>query len=217
MRNAFMRLVGFKPITALGSFVDLNIFFNGLAMTVVICGLALADLRPSEASQTTALHSRAALAFGILVFSVMIFVPGQLRRDRQEMRLLPTSAAEFDSAVHVLKANPGSAICESILLCYEADKPLEFEAFAVREQVRTGATREADVLELLKTHHFQTIQVELRSDEESLDVTELRASLNSDQHAPDTERRFSPAFMGELLKDYHFSLRTSTMAVFSAN
>lgn len=215
---AFVLSHGLAFLLGGGNGVDLNIFFNGFAMTVIICGLALADLRPTpESSQAVALHSRAAMVFGLLVFSVMIFVPGQLRRDRQQMRLLATNAAEFDSAVHVLMTNPGPALCESILLCYEAGKPLEFEAFAVREQVRTGATREADVLELLRTHHFQTVQVELRSDEENLDDAELRASLASDQQAPDTERRFSPAFMSELLKDYHLSLRTSAMSVFSAN
>ena len=214
---AFVLSHGLAFLLGGGNGVDLNIFFNGLAVTIIICGLALADLRPCEASQTAALHSHAALAFGLLVFSVMIFVPGQLRRDRQQMRLLASNAMEFDSAIRVLKENPGPAICESILLCYEAGKPLEFEAFAVREQVRTGATREADVLELLETHHFRTVQVELRPDEENLEDAELRKSLGSDQQAPDTERRFSPAFMSELLKDYHLSLRTSGMAVFSAN
>lgn len=201
-----------------GNGVDLNIFFNGFAATVIVCGLALAELHSTrETAQSVGLHSAAAMMFGLFFISVMIFVPGQLRRDRQQMRLLSTSAAEFSSAVNVLKASSGPALCESILLCYEAGKPLEFEAFAVREQVRTGATREADVLELLRTHHFKTVQIELRSDEENLSDADLRRSLASDQKDPDTERRFSPAFMGELLMDYHISLRTSAMAVFSSN
>lgn len=201
-----------------GNGVDLNIFFNGFAASVIVCGLALTELNSMpETSPSLGLHSGTVMMFGLFFISVMIFVPGQLRRDRQQMRLLSVSAAEFNSAVNVLKANPGPALCESILLCYEAGKSLEFEAFAVREQVRTGVTREADVLELLRTHHFRTVQIELRSDEESLSDSDLRRSLGSDQKEPDTERRFSPDFMSELLKDYHVSLRNSAMVVFSAD
>ncbi|HKW64938.1 MAG TPA: hypothetical protein VJN89_20450 [Candidatus Acidoferrum sp.] len=216
--SAFVLAHGLAFLLGGGNGVDLNIFFNGLAATVIVCGLALSDLSPArEPSPAIALLSQAAMMFALFFISIMIFVPGQLRRDRQQMRLLSVSAAEFDSAVSLLKANPGPAMCESILLCYEAGKPLEFEAFAVREQVRTGATREADVLDLLRSRHFRTVQIELRSDEENLGDTALRTSLASDQKDPDTERRFSPAFMNELLRDYHLSLRTSAMAVFSAN
>lgn len=216
--SAFVLAHGFAFLLGGGNGVDLNIFFNGLAATVIVCGLALSDLQAvPEPSQTFALRSPGAIMFGLFFISIMIFVPGQLRRDRQQMRLLTASAAEFNTAVNLLKANQGPALCESILLCYEAGKPLEFEAFAAREQVRTGATREVDILELLRTHHFQTVQIELRSDEENLNDAALRTSLASDQKDPDTERRFSPAFMNELLKDYHLSLRTSAMAVFSAN
>jgi hypothetical protein len=218
LAGAFVLSHGLAFLLGGGNGVDLNIFFNGLAVTVIICGLALSDLGCApEASQSFALRSPAALMFSLFLVSIMIFVPGQLRRDRQQMRLLSASAAEFNSAINILKATPGPALCESILLCYEAEKPLEFEAFAVREQVRTGATREADVLALLRTHHFQTVQIELRSDEENLSDMDLWTSLASDQKDPDTERRFSPVFMNELLKDYHLSLRTSAMAVFSAN
>lgn len=216
--SAFVLSHGLAFLLGGGNGVDLNIFFNGFAAMVIICGLALAELGSiPETSKSAALHSASTMMFALFFISVMIFVPGQLRRDRRQMRLLSASAAEFSSAVNVLKASPGPALCESILLCYEAGKPLEFEAFAVREQVRTGATREADVLELLRTHHFQTVQIELRSDEENLSDVDLRRNLASDQKDPDTERRFSPAFMNELQEDYHVALRTSAMVIFSAN
>ena len=216
--SAFALSHGLAFLLGGGNGVDLNIFFNGFAATVIVCGLALTELSPmAGTSQSALLHSAGTMMFGLFFVSVMIFVPGQLRRDRQQMRLVSASAAEFSSALNVLKASPGPALCESILLCYEAGKPLEFEAFAVREQVHTGATREAEVLELLRTHHFQTVQIELRSDEENLDDADLRRSLASDQNDPDTERRFSPAFMNELLRDYRVARRTSAMVVFSAN
>ncbi len=215
--GAFVLSHGLAFLLGGGNGVDLNIFFNGLAATVIICGLALSDFSSAtEISRSVALHSAAAVMFGLFFINILIFVPGQLRRDRQQMRSLPIQQAEFSSAVGFLKGNPGPALCESILLCYEAGKPLEFEAFAVREQVRTGMLREDDVLPLLRTHHFQTVEVELRSDEEPLNDAELRTSLGSDQKDPEKERRLSPEFMQELLQDYQLSMRSSGMAIFSA-
>lgn len=197
--------------------VDLNIFFNGFAVTVVICGLALSDVSSALLAQKPGgLNPTAAMMFGLFFISVMIFVPGQLKRDRAQMRELPTREKEFQSAVDFLKAHPGPALCESHLLCYEAGKPFEFEPFSVRDQMMTGRIHEDDVLELLKTHHFQAVEVALRSDEGDLSDAELRTSLSNDQKDPEKMRRFSPNFMSELLSDYQLSERTSDMAIFSA-
>ena len=105
-------------------------------------------------------------------------------------------------------------MCESLLLCYEAGKPFEYEPFSVRDQLKTGRLHEEDVLQLLRTHHFQAVQIALRSDEEDLKEFDLRTSLSSDQKEPDKERRFIPNFMKELLEDYQLSKRTSEMAIF---
>lgn len=197
--------------------VDLNIFFNGFAITVIICGLALSDVSSAlVALRPGWLNPAAAMMFGLFFISIMIFVPGQLKRDRAQMRALPAREKELQSAVDFLKAHPGPAVCESHLLCYEAGKPFEFEPFSVRDQMMTGKIHEADVLQLLRTHHFQIVEVALRSDEEDLSDTELRTSLGNNQKDPDKMRRFSPNFMNELLSDYQLSERTSDMALFSA-
>ena len=196
--------------------VDLNIFFNALAATAIVCGLALSDVTSALVTlRPGALNSTAAFMFGLFFISTMIFVPGQLRRDRKQMRALPAQEKEFKSAVEFLKARPGPALCESLLLCYEAGKPFEYEPFSVYSEIKSGRRNEGEVLQLLRTHHFQSVEIEVHSDEEDLSEADLLASLGSDQKGPDKERgRFSPNFMKELLGDYQLSLRTSRMAVF---
>jgi len=214
---AFVLSHGLAFLLGGGYGVDLNIFFNGFAVTVIICGLAFSDVRSAlVALRPGGLNPTAAMMFGLFFISIMIFVPGQLKRDHAQMRALPAEEREFQSAVDFLKAHPGPALCESHLLCYEAGKPFEFEPFSVRDQMMTGKIHEADVLQLLKTHHFQTVEIALRSDEEELSDPELRTSLGNDQKDPEKMRRFSPNFMNELLSDYQLSKRTSDMAVFSA-
>jgi len=81
------------------------------------------------------------------------------------IRVLPAHENEFNSAVELMKTHQGPALCESLLLCYEAGKPFEYEPYSVQDLVRTGRLHEDELLQLLRTHHFQTVQIELRSDE----------------------------------------------------
>ncbi len=207
-------LLGF--LLAGGSGVDLNIFFNALAAAAIACGLALSDIALALAGPRPSVSNSApALMSAFFFISIMIFVPGELRRDRASLRVLPLQEKEFRSAVEFVKSRPGPALCESLLLCYEAGKPFEYEPYSVRDLVRAGRLPEEKVLQLLRTSHFQTVQIGLRPDEESLEGTaDLLASLGSDQKKPYTERRFTPKFMKELLEDYQLSIRTSQMAIF---
>lgn len=214
---AFVLSHGLAFLLAGGYGVNLNIFFNAFAATVIACGLALSDITPAPvALRPSALSSTASIMFGLFFISIMIFVPGQLRRDRKQMQTLPARESDFKSAVDFLKSHPGPAVCESPLLCFEAGKPFEFEPFSVRDQLRTGRLREDDVLQQLRTHYFQTVQIEVHTDEEDLSESDLLASLASDQKDIDKERRFTPNFLKELMKDYQLSKRTSQMAIFSA-
>jgi len=197
--------------------IDLNIFFNGFLAAVIVCGLAISDLTSAlVALRPGGLNATAAMMFGLFFISIFMFVPGQLKRDRKEMRDLPETEKEFQAGVAFLKAHSGPAVCESLLMCYEAGKPFEFEPFSVRDQMMAGKIPEADVLQLLKTHHFQTVQVALRYDEVDLSEAKLLTSLSDDQKDPEKWRRFSPSFMNELLRDYQLGLRTSDTALFAA-
>lgn len=201
-----------------GAGVDMNIFFNAWATTVMACAFALSDITFEFAAWRPSIwNSAGALALALFFMSIMVFVPGQLRRDRERARTLPSLESEFQSAVEATKARPGPALCESLLLCYEAGKAFEYEPFSVRDELKTGEVKEDDVLELLRTHHFQTVEINLRSTEENLEWPDLRTSLTSDQTDPDTVRNFPPSFLKELVADYHLSKRTSQMALFVPN
>ena len=208
--SAFL-LSHFLAFLLAGGFgVDLNIFFSALAAAVIVCGIALSEITFAPPKlQPAAADLSAGLMFAVFFVTIMIAVPGQLRRDYQQIRVLPAHGTEFLSAIEFVKTRPGPALCESLLLCYEAGKPFEYEPFTVRDQVKTGRLQVDEVLHLLRTHHFQTVQIALFSDEENLEGSDLLSSLASAQK----ERRFTPKFMKELLQDYQLSKRTSQMAL----
>lgn len=201
-----------------GAGVDMNIFFNAWATTVLACSFALSDITFELAAWRPAIwNSAGAFAFALFFISIMVFVPGQLRRDREKARALLGLESEFRSAVESTKSRSGPALCESLLLCYEAGKAFEYEPFSVRDELKTGQVKEDDVLQMLRTHHFQTVEINLRSVEENLNWPDLRTSLTSDQTDPDTVRNFTPSFLKELVADYHLEKRTSQMALFAPN
>lgn len=211
-RLAFILSHSLAFLLAGGLGVDLNIFFNAFAATVITCGLALSDITSSIlASRPGALNAPGSMMFALFFISVMMYVPGQMRRDLKEIRDLPVSEREFDNAVEFLKSRPGPALCESLLLCYEASKPLEYDAFDVSVKLMTGKLHEDDTVPLLRTHHFQTIEITL-IDESSLGDPDLRALFGSGPRG-----RFTLNFMKELLRDYQLSMRNSQMAIFTPN
>lgn len=215
--SAFVFSNGLAFLLAGGAGIDMNIFFSALITTIIACGFALSDTQFALASWSSGVWNyTAALMFAILVFDVMLFVPGQLRRDREKMRNLSALEDEFRSSVEYVKARPGPALCESLLLCYKAGKTFEYEPFTVRDEIDTGLLKEDDVLQMLRTHHFQTVQIALRPDEQNLkEWPDLRESLVDQTGPPYKQRRFTPNFMKELLTDYQLSKRTSDMALFS--
>jgi hypothetical protein len=118
---AFILSLGLAVLLSGGFGVDLNIFFNAFAATVIACGLVVSDIAGSIlALRPGALNASESMMFGLFLISVMMFVPGQMRRSREEIKRLPVHEREFANAVEFLKSRPGSALCESLLLCYEA-------------------------------------------------------------------------------------------------
>jgi hypothetical protein len=62
--------------------------------------------------------------------------------------------------VAFLASQEGPAACESLSLCYWADKDFEFDFFLTGQKLRTGAIETAHVTTLLADQHYGVIQIE---------------------------------------------------------
>jgi hypothetical protein len=184
--------------------IDLNICFNAFAAAVIASGLALTDLNAAIR------HCRTNVTFpgfpqalaAALAMTLLINVPGQLREDLAQSRALASSENEFRSVVNFVKMQPGSALCDSLLVCYEAGKPYEFYSLFVRDQIRTGALKEGEVLELIRNHRFKAIQVpSVPSD-------------GGDPRVPRERRYLTRNFIQELFTHYRIGMQTPEMLVY---
>jgi hypothetical protein len=185
---ASLLAVGFSG----GDGVYRNVFYDSIILLAVISAIALSDLagalydmRLSGITVTLLLLAPFAGAFAVL--------PQQLQAAWMARQKIPHLEQEFAGAVEFLRNRPGPALCEDLLLCYEAGKPFLYDSFFVDDHVRLGTLPQAEVLELIETHRFPTIEIELRAGQPL---------------APAARVWFTEAFMRTLLEHYRQVGRT---------
>jgi hypothetical protein len=67
--------------------------------------------------------------------------------------------AEFLRATEFLAQTPGDALCDSLLLCLQAGKPLIIEPFATHAMILADQLDETKVVELVEQHRFAVIEL----------------------------------------------------------
>jgi hypothetical protein len=97
-----------------------------------------------------------------------------------------------------LKQHPGPALCEDLLMCYDAGKPHFYDAFFANDQMKIGRISEAEVSGILKSEYFKTIQLAIRADQPL---------------AEGARDRFPAALMSVILEHYRPVVRASEFAI----
>jgi hypothetical protein len=131
-----------------------------------------------------------------------------LRHFAESRQALEEREGEFLTAAFRLHSHDGAALCESLLLCFAAGKPLVVDPFNLRSQILTGRTREAFLVDAIAHHRFVVIvlPVELKAD-----------SRDPDRVASDvlTQARFTDATLAAIAR-YYAPIAHEPAAVFYA-
>jgi hypothetical protein len=110
-------------------------------------------------------------------------------------RLYRQHEAEFRVASARLRAQPGAALCESLLLCFEAGKALTVDPFGARTQILSGQAAESALIADIAEHRFAVIvlptTVKLDPGNPSHIVTDVL-----------TRARFTPATLSAIARSY---------------
>ena len=201
-----------------GDGVGLNICFNAFAAAVIICGVALADAGAVTSELGAAIprvQLLPATLMSLILLGVMINVPGRLRESMDALRALPSQKTEFASALQFLRSQPGPALCESPLLCYEAGKSFEFDSFSVNDGLKTGRVTEDHLVELLRSHYFLTLQIKVDPGEASQSEEELAQGRSRPSlPLPFEVNVFTGGLMKELVENYRVAYRNSWTVIF---
>jgi hypothetical protein len=190
---ALAHIVGFA--FAGGDGVVENVLFDALVMVVVITAIGIGDVE----SKLTGLRFGNWILFLALLMpylGIFALVPRVLFNERQASKLQPEFDAEFRRAVAFLQSRPGPALCENLLLCYDAGKPPVFDAFYVNSQLKIGRLRESDVLSYLHGNQLPTIELDIPGDQPLAPVASFRFSQPVMRAILD---RYRPALRGPQL------------------
>jgi len=215
-----------------GDGVDLNIFFNAFTAAVIICGVALAEIENVVSTTQSADHEGGAPPFSApfaeragervppfstafaarmsaalmlaLFLSLAIRVPERLHEAHLRQRYLADDDTGFRAAADLVRITPGPALCESLLLCYRAGKPYEFDTYTAIEEIKSHHSDVDASLPLVRSRHFAIIQLDAMPGE----------AMNEPPTIYRARSRFTPEFVDALLQNYRLALRTSHMLLF---
>jgi hypothetical protein len=172
-RRVLLRAAGIATLAggiafAGGDGVSANVFLELAILMGLIAGMALARWRPPRPRR------RGSAAVALLL--PLLFASPILARAGRSLPLLwhlPASwqalddrQTEFLAAAAWLRMQSGAALCESLLLCFAAGKPLVVDPYNAREEILTGRADEAALLRMIAERRFAVIALpgELRAD-----------------------------------------------------
>jgi hypothetical protein len=186
-------------LLSFGSGAVINPFLDAMLSLVLIAGVGLPLLlRLVEGTRFPV----AALALLLLVpffLRAALEIPRRWNYDSTVDSLRVRHEGEFASLAEFLRKQPGPALCENPLLCYEAGKPRDFDAADLSALVKTGGLPEAALLQMLERREFGAVQLE----------------WGNEPVRPSARKRFSEAFLLKLFATYKPAIRTSDALIFT--
>jgi hypothetical protein len=144
---------------ASGFGVSRNVFFDSVLCLALVGALAFAEWAPIVAAR----NERAFRLAGLLLtpmLGFLILIPYSLTASSTPRRLVREQTKEFDSSVRLLRSRPGPALCENLLLCFEAGKAYTYDPFSAINMVLAGRIKEAELVALLESASFRTVQLD---------------------------------------------------------
>jgi hypothetical protein len=188
----FSILIG--TITAAGFGTAMNMFFEAVLCMSVILGIFISNLKPVPQ----------ALVPLILFLSIEVASVHELQMllSKSLTSRFKKQQAEFLSDVEFLKNQQGNVVCGNPLLCFDAEKPLEFDPFNVSQRIMIGKMKEEDVVKLFQNGHFRMIQIKEQHYEEN--------STRSPEPEMFADTFFTRNMIAAIRENYEVERRSST-------
>lgn len=179
-----------------GGGININVFFDlfislSLAMGLFIHGLN-SDLKISPKKRVIYLYILAIL----ILFPLNFFV----KNNHLSLENLKSGEKMTLSDVSFIKAHKGNVLCETIVLCYFAEKSFVFDPYLTNVFVEKRILQETDLTNLLKEKKFSIIQLE------PLSYYHRNTLIQG-------EERFSNDFLSKL-KAYYYIKYESALGVY---
>jgi hypothetical protein len=148
-------LVGFISGGAIGVWV--NAYFDIYLSLSMIVGLIMVQIWRGQIGKGHA-WAGAGATMALLLSFVPVWAAGP-SLFRGAISSLAERQAQFQSEVSFLQDHPGPAFCESLLRCYEAGKPYEYDPFNSANLVKLGKLDPATLVGRLNRGEIAVVQL----------------------------------------------------------
>ena len=181
-----------------GAGTGVNHFFDAMILTAIIAGLAPGLQQAAEGRDST---RRVDLRADRAVLSdIDGGADARLPADLGHNQTRPHRPRPIRRRQQFSRTQPGPALCEILLLCYAAGKPVAYDPFAADQLIRTGKISQEQLAELIARRQFTAIEIDWNANEPM-------------QPAP--RLRFPGPVMRALFSGYQLALRSGKYAVFT--
>jgi hypothetical protein len=144
-----------------GDGVSYNIFLDVAVFAGIVSALALRHwsdrLASSPAATVLVVLVPAIIAQPVVTKSPQTL--GPLLRYRDSMARYAAQQTAFDEAKAIIRAERGTVVCENLLLCFEAARPLVLDPFSTQSMIRSGRLNEAALVRDIAEHRFAAIEL----------------------------------------------------------
>ena len=181
-----------------GNGVAYNIHYETFAAMAIVAAAALCTVGRAVASLPRGWIAFATVAL-LAVAPVPVRTPTELYGTLGRSARLPQREADYTAAMALIQATPGPALCESLLMCFQAGKPFEYDPYYVKDQIRTGRIAEQRIVAALNARHYAA--VELGEDDASFTL------------AGGERLRFTAGVIAALLANYRVAQQSPAYAV----
>jgi hypothetical protein len=147
-----------------GDGVSYNIFLDVAVFAGIVAALALRHWSDRLASLPAVTILFAVLP-AIIAQPVLTKSPqtlGPLLRYRDTMARYAAQQAAFEEAKAVIRDQQGTVVCENLLLCFEAARPLVVDPFSTQSMILSGQLSEAGLIRDIAEHRFAAIELPVR-------------------------------------------------------
>jgi MFS family permease len=141
-----------------GSAQGVSQFFDLFLAMGLLLGITLEQITEAFPSIPTLQKAFIWLIPPLLTLALLFHIPDRLPRENSE-NLLASIQTSFQQDAAYLRQQPGRVLCENLLLCYMAGKPLEMDLLAASELAIRGETTESLSLLMFEARQYSLIQL----------------------------------------------------------
>lgn len=139
--------------------VTINSYFSNTVAIAILLGVFFDKVsRLAQPSSVRELLFKAGVPLALFFWLLIPMQCNEILGPRKNWREVHEAQARFKTQVDFLRAQPGPILCESLLRCYEADKPYIYDPFNSTSLIHAGLLDADTIVERIRKQEYGAIQ-----------------------------------------------------------